>query len=179
MNNEIRYVSICGMLGYGYPRESLARALESDPHFLGVDAGSTDPGPYYLGSGEGFVQPLQMRRDLTPALTAAANAGIPFIIGSAGGAGARPHLDDTLAMIREIAKTEGLHFRVASIAADIPAQAVVEALGEGRIDHDGAAGELTEDEAKKGKDEIQKLTDQHEKMITQALEAKTAEIEDA
>jgi len=148
VSEEIRFASICGMLGYGYPPESLQRAMQSEPHFLGVDAGSTDPGPYYLGSGTGFVKPMQTRRDLVPALRAATAAGVPLIIGSAGGAGAAPHLDETLAMVREIARTERLHFRMASIAADIPAQTVLQALREGRIVQDGPAGELTEQAAR-------------------------------
>ena len=40
------------------------------------------------------------------------------------------------------------------------------------------ASELTEDEAKKGKDSIQKLTDSFEKKITELLDAKTTEIQD-
>jgi len=143
--SEVRYVSVCGMLGYGYPLESLERGLASKPHFLGVDAGSTDPGPYYLGSGEGFVRPLQTRRDLAPALQAAAEAGVPLIIGSAGGAGAEPHLEATLALVREIARERGLRLRVASIGADIAHRQVLDALADGSIEQGGPAGELTED----------------------------------
>ena len=40
------------------------------------------------------------------------------------------------------------------------------------------ASELTEDEAKKGKDSIQKLTDSFEKKISELLDAKTTEIQD-
>jgi len=38
--------------------------------------------------------------------------------------------------------------------------------------------ELTEDDARKAKDEIQKLTEQYEKRITEILDAKTAEIQE-
>lgn len=40
------------------------------------------------------------------------------------------------------------------------------------------ASELTEDEAKKGKDSIQKLTNDYEKKITELLDAKTKEIQE-
>lgn len=131
------------MLGYGYPADSLKRALDFAPHFLGVDAGSTDPGPYYLGSGESFVRPLQTRRDLAPALQAACAASIPLIIGSAGGAGARPHLEATVALVRALAREAGLRLRLARIEADIPHQEVLRALADGRIEQQGPAGELT------------------------------------
>ncbi|MBN1555908.1 MAG: ribosome recycling factor [Phycisphaerae bacterium] len=41
------------------------------------------------------------------------------------------------------------------------------------------ASELTEDEAKKGKDDIQKLTDQYEKNVTELVDAKTREIQES
>jgi len=41
------------------------------------------------------------------------------------------------------------------------------------------AADLTEDEAKKAKDEIQKLTDQYEKNVTELVEAKTHEIQES
>ena len=85
MEGCLKYVSICGLLGYGYPVKSLETALKTNPSFLGVDAGSTDPGPYYLGSGTSFVKALQIKRDLEPALIAARKNDIPLIIGTAGG----------------------------------------------------------------------------------------------
>ena len=38
--------------------------------------------------------------------------------------------------------------------------------------------ELTEDEAKKGKEDVQKLTDDYEKKVTALLDAKTTEIQE-
>ena len=49
---EFRMVSTSGLLGYGFPEASLKAGLARDPHMIGVDGGSTDPGPYYLGSGK-------------------------------------------------------------------------------------------------------------------------------
>ena len=50
--DELRIISPTGGLGYGFPEESLEEGLKRRPHLIGVDAGSTDPGPYYLGAGE-------------------------------------------------------------------------------------------------------------------------------
>ena len=49
---EMRALATTGFLGTGFLEESLNRAMEARPDFIGCDAGSTDPGPYYLGSGE-------------------------------------------------------------------------------------------------------------------------------
>ncbi|MBI3946978.1 MAG: acyclic terpene utilization AtuA family protein [Armatimonadetes bacterium] len=133
------------MLGYGYPLESLRRGLARGVSFIGVDAGSTDPGPYYLGSGQGFVKPRQVRRDLEHALLAARGQRIPLIVGSAGGSGARPHVDAFLEILGEIARERALHFRLAVIRADVPKDVVIRALNEGRTAPCGPLPELTEE----------------------------------
>jgi hypothetical protein len=68
------------------------------------------------------------------------------VIGSAGGAGARPHLDWTLEIIDEIGAEQALSFRLAAIAADIAANDVLNALNDGRIEPLGPVPELTAEE---------------------------------
>ncbi|MEA1950051.1 MAG: acyclic terpene utilization AtuA family protein [Planctomycetota bacterium] len=145
MAQQIRFMSICGLLGYGFPEESLRAGLDADPAFLGVDSGSSDPGPYYLGSGTSFLKPLQLKRDLELALCAAREKNIPLIVGTAGGSGAAPHVDTFLAILREIARRRNLSFRMAVIHADIEASIAVDALRAGRISPCGGSGELDED----------------------------------
>ncbi|HET6492685.1 MAG TPA: hypothetical protein VFG44_06905, partial [Burkholderiales bacterium] len=48
---EIRILSPTGVCGSGFLETSFEVALALQPHFIGCDAGSTDPGPEYLGSG--------------------------------------------------------------------------------------------------------------------------------
>ena len=142
--NSIRFLSICGLLGYGYPESSLQAGLDAEPAFLGVDNGSTDPGPYYLGSGTSFLKPLQLKRDLELALCAAREKKIPLIVGTAGGSGAAPHVESFLEVLREIAQRRGLRFRMAVIHADIDKTTVLDALHAGRISPCGGSGDLNE-----------------------------------
>ena len=121
MKKTLRYLSLCGLLGYGYSPVSLQNALAQDLDFVGVDGGSTDPGPYYLGSGKGFVKRLQVKRDLSLILPEIKKRHIPLIIGSAGGSGAKPHVDSTLEIIAEIARENNLEFNVAVIYSDLSA----------------------------------------------------------
>jgi len=144
MPEPMRFLSICGMLGYGFPEESLGIGMQAKPAFLGVDNGSTDPGPYYLGNGTSFLKPLQLKRDLELALSAARSAKIPLIVGTAGGSGAKPHVQSFIEVLVDIARRRDLHFRLAVIDADIEARAVLAALHEGRMTPCGPAGELTE-----------------------------------
>ena len=59
---EIRMLSVTGCLGYGFTEVAFRRALDIGVDFIASDAGSMDPGPYYLGAGEAFVSPQAERR---------------------------------------------------------------------------------------------------------------------
>ena len=115
---EYRLLSTSGILGYGFPEASLEAGLARQPDMIGVDGGSVDPGPHYLGSGKPFCSPRAIRRDLRLMLRAAVSQGIPLVIGTAGGAGAEPHLDLVAGMAREIAREDGLGFKMALIHAE-------------------------------------------------------------
>ena len=64
----MKIVALDGLLGYGYSEEALNIAFSEKVDYLGVDAGSTDPGPYYLGSGKSFTDRGAVKRDLGLAL---------------------------------------------------------------------------------------------------------------
>jgi len=135
-----------GMLGYGFPVASLEAAVARKPDVFAMDAGSTDPGPYYLGSGHSYTSREMVRRDLSLLLPAARALGVPLIVGSAGGSGGRPHLERTVDVIREVAAERGLAFRMAVIEAEISRDVLLEALRTGRI-HDFEVGrDLSEED---------------------------------
>src|ERR671932_2886926 len=130
---EIRAVAATGMLGSGFSQESLERAMQARPHFIGCDAGSSDPGPYYLGSGRPQPSRAASKRDIRLMLLAGRAAGVPVIIGSAGTAGGDPHLAFTREIVEEIAREEGLGFRLALIHAEVDRQLLKARLRSGRI----------------------------------------------
>ncbi|MCG8548040.1 MAG: DUF1446 domain-containing protein [Alphaproteobacteria bacterium] len=130
---EFRMLSTSGLLGYGFPEESLRAGLARDPDMLGVDGGSTDPGPHYLGSGKTVNSRMSMKRDIRLMLLAATSKKIPLVIGSCGGAGGEPHLQMVADIVREIGREEGLHFKLALIHAEQDKQALKNRLAEGRI----------------------------------------------
>ncbi len=131
--DEIRILSPTAILGYGFPPDSFEAGLARRPDVIAVDAGSTDPGPYYLGAGVSFTDRRAVARDLSLILRAGRTLKIPVLIGTAGGSGADPHLQWNLAIIREIAEQEGLSFRLAVIHSEISRQAVLDALAAGQI----------------------------------------------
>ena len=74
-----------GTLAYGFDPAALKRGMQLEPHVIAVDAGSTDPGPAYLGSAEPLCSRRVVKREIAELLGAARAAGIPLVIGSAGG----------------------------------------------------------------------------------------------
>ncbi|HEX2943374.1 MAG TPA: acyclic terpene utilization AtuA family protein [Rhodopila sp.] len=129
----IRLLGASGQLGYGIPAASFRAGIERQPDLIGCDMGSIDIGPTYLGKGEMATSPQATRRDLRRVLQAARSLDVPLVIGSAGSAGAAPHLDATLAMLREIARADRLSFRMAVIRADIPRPLLANAVRAGNV----------------------------------------------
>jgi len=140
---EIRVLSPTAILGYGFPVSSFEEGLRREPHVIAVDGGSTDPGPYYLGSGKSFTQRQAVKRDLRLLINAALDRRIPLIIGTGGGSGARPHVEWNWEIIREILAEEGRSARTAVIFSDIPKELVLEAIKQGRTAPCGPVPELT------------------------------------
>ncbi len=133
MREEYRILSTTAILGYGFPIASFEAGMARKPHLIAVDAGSTDPGPYYLGAGESFTDRNAVKRDLSIMLPAAVEHAIPVVIGTAGGSGADIHVAWCREIIEEIAREQNLHFQMAVIGAEIPKETLRTALAEGRI----------------------------------------------
>jgi len=129
----LKVIVLNGLLGYGYTEEALKNAFLQNPDVIGVDAGSTDPGPYYLGSGTSFTNRTAVKRDLELALPEAVKRKIPFIIGTAGGAGAREHVDWLCAIIDEIVEKEQLTYKSAVIYSDVTSDYVLDKLANGKL----------------------------------------------
>jgi hypothetical protein len=122
------------MLGYGFPVESLQEAERRGFALLAIDAGSTDPGPYYLGSGRPFVSATMVRRDLDLLLPAARRQGAKVVIGSSGGAGTASQLAFVVGIVKAIIAERGLGpLKLATIDSELSKPLLIEALGQGRI----------------------------------------------
>ncbi|MER6677340.1 acyclic terpene utilization AtuA family protein [Streptomyces sp. NPDC000983] len=116
--NEVRVLTPVGMLGAGFPPETLTRGLELGADVIAVDGGSTDSGPYYLGTGIAKTAAAAVAQDLRLLLRAAADAGIPLIIGSCGTSGTDSGVDWVADMTRAILAEEGLDLKVATIYSE-------------------------------------------------------------
>jgi hypothetical protein len=93
LKTKMKAVAATGNLSTGFREESLLRAVEQGANFIGCDAGTTDSGPYYLGSGQPRGPREGVKRNLRLMLREALKAGIPVIVGSAGHAGCQARRD--------------------------------------------------------------------------------------
>ena len=130
---KIKALAATGNLSTGFREDTLVRAVQEGAHFIGCDAGTTDSGPYYLGSGNPRGPRDGTKRNLHIMIREALRAGIPVIVGSAGHAGGNPHLEWTLEIVRELARENAWHFKLAAIDSEIPKEKLAEAFLEGRI----------------------------------------------
>ena len=131
--DEIRYVAASGALGVGVDAEALDQSLDSAPHFIASDAGTTDAGPFALGSGTAAFPREAVKRDLTRVLVASNKANIPALIGSAGTAGGDPHVEWVRDIAREIAEENGLSLRTAVIRSEQNPDYLLELYRQGRV----------------------------------------------
>lgn len=129
----MKIVALNGLLGYGYSEEALNIAFSEKVDYLGVDAGSTDPGPYYLGSKKSFTDRGAVKRDLSLALPKALEHKAPFIIGTAGGAGSREHVAWLKEILLEIASEQNLSFKLGVVLSDVSTKYVLDKFDNGKM----------------------------------------------
>ena len=144
MLQPITVLTPTGTLGYGFGAKALERGMSLKPSVIAVDAGSTDPGPHYLGSGETLVSRISMKKELTQLIEAGRDANIPLIVGSAGGAGSKAHVDWTVGIVREIVRERNLKLKLAWIYADIPKERAKACIRAGEVKDFEAGHDLTE-----------------------------------
>src|ERR1700730_9453804 len=150
LGKKIKAVAATGNLSTGFREESLARAVKQGAHFVGCDGGSTDSGPYYLGSGNPRGPRQGVKRNLGLILRETLRAGIPAIIGTAGHAGGRPHLQWAVEIVRELARENAWHFKLAAIDSEIDPGTLVDALRKDQIKPLSPAPPFNEDVIRQG-----------------------------
>ena len=122
-----------GVLGLGFDREALRRAAVDRPDIICIDGGSTDSGPYYLGTGTSKYSAASVRSEWKELLDAREAAGCPLVLGSAGTCGTDGMADWMLGATRDIAEAAGRRLKVAVLKSEQPVAAVGEALQAGRL----------------------------------------------
>lgn len=130
---SVRILTPSGMLGAGWDESTIERGLALGVDVITLDGGSTDSGPYYLGSSTPKTAAQAVARDLRSLLKAAARADVPLIIGSCGTSGTNAGVDWVAGLAAGVMAEEGLDLRVARIYSEQDAAGLKEHLDAGRI----------------------------------------------
>ncbi len=133
-----------GTLGYGFNVADFLRcATAYAVDVIAVDAGSTDPGPYYLGTGTSFAARMEVQHELEVIIGTGLRLGVPVIIGSAGGAGGDLNLAWTKAIVLDLASLHGWDFRLATISSELSIEYVLAKLAQGKVSEFESGDALT------------------------------------
>ena len=130
--NSLKVLISTGHLGTAPSNpESFRRGMEAKPDYIVADGGSSDPGPVYLG--EDTTLGHFVREELELFLTAARQARIPLVIGSAGDTGSNRGVDEFVGMIKEIAQEYRMpKFRVGYFYSEVSKDFLKAKLSAGR-----------------------------------------------
>jgi hypothetical protein len=96
-------------IGFGLPQDVFERGLSFKPDVIATDAGSTDSGPYYLGTGNTKYSENSIKRDVRQSFLGAHRLSIPLIIGSCWTCGVDSGVDRVEKILRDICKEENIH----------------------------------------------------------------------
>jgi hypothetical protein len=140
---RVRVLVPVGMLGGGFPTDTVERGIEMGADLIAVDGGSTDSGPHFLGTATAKTARAAVARDLSVIVPAAHMAGIPVVVGSCGTAGTDAGVNWVYDIVCDIAASTNLPLDVARIYSEQTSESISSYLSEGRIHPLAPAGPLT------------------------------------
>lgn len=100
---------------------------------IACDAGSTDSGPYYLGTGKTKYARAAVKSDLKMMIVHGRKKGLPIIIGSCGTCGTDSGVDLYAEITKEILDEEGLTAKIAKIYSSQDIEYVAEKFNSGKF----------------------------------------------
>ena len=131
--SAVKILIPAGALGIPYDKKALASGLKKKPDLIAIDGGSTDSGPYYLGTGSSKYSRKATKADWADLMTARAIANVPLVIGTAGTSGADSAVDWMLDITLEIARERGETLKIATLKSGQQKEKIIAALTKGTI----------------------------------------------
>lgn len=130
---SVRVLIPSGVLGLGFDAAALAKGLAAKPDIICIDGGSTDSGPFYLGTGTSKYARSVCKAEWRMLMEARAEIGVPLVIGSCGTCGADAAVDWMYDITREIAHELGQSVKVARLYSEQSAEDLAAAMREDRL----------------------------------------------
>ena len=104
-----------GVLGLGFDLEALNNGVKNNPDIISIDGGSTDSGPYSLGSGTSKYSRAAIKAEWKSLMIAREKANVPLVIGSCGTCGTNGMVDWMENITIELAEELNQNIKIAKL----------------------------------------------------------------
>ncbi len=104
-----------GVLGLGFDLEALNNGVKNNPDIISIDGGSTDSGPYSLGSGTSKYSRGAIKAEWKSLMIAREKAKVPLVIGSCGTCGTNGMVDWMENITIELAEELNQNIKIAKL----------------------------------------------------------------
>ena len=115
---SIKVLVPSGVLGLGFDLEALKHGIKNNPDIISIDGGSTDSGPFSLGSGTSKYSRSAIKAEWKSLMIAREKANVPLVIGSCGTCGTNGMVDWMENITIELAKELNQHLKIAKLYCD-------------------------------------------------------------
>jgi hypothetical protein len=133
-----------GALGTGITKEDFDRGVALRPDIICCDAGSTDSGPYYLGTGSSKYAREAVKEDLRLMILAGKTYSIPVAVGTSGTCGVNASVDELEEICLEICREENIQVKIAKVYTEQGPEILKKKYMENKIHPLAAAPDITE-----------------------------------
>ena len=134
---QVRVLIPSGALGISIDPAALETGLTMAPDIIAIDGGSTDSGPFYLGTGTCKYARVSIEREWAMLMRARARLGVPLLIGTAGTCGVDAMVDWMLEITAKIAAEDpagvGAALKVATLKSSQSPATLAEQFSHGAI----------------------------------------------
>ena len=122
-----------GVLGLGFDREALARGAALQPDIICIDGGSTDSGPFSLGTATSKYSRTACLDEWKDLMQVRETLKVPLVIGTSGTAGCDACVDWMLEITREIAEELKLAVHIARLYSEQEKHAIADAFTKDKL----------------------------------------------
>lgn len=117
-----------GVLGLGFDRAALARGVAMQPDIICIDGGSTDSGPFSLGTGTSKYSRAGCKAEWRELMKARDALQVPLVISTCGTCGSNSMVDWMFEITQELATELNQSIKVALLYSEQDAETIVTKL---------------------------------------------------
>lgn len=117
-----------GVLGLGFSSDALARGVQMQPDIICIDGGSTDSGPFSLGTGTSKYARAACKKEWQELMLARETLQVPLVISSCGTCGTDSMVEWMYDITAEIAEQLQLSVNVTLLFSEVSSNTVINKL---------------------------------------------------